>query len=250
MEFTPRYEIPEKRNPYYNTKTSGGYNPCIRGNPSNRNPGLNVLANCVGYATGRFAEIIGEPRCQYLGNTNACNFIKLAKSQGLKITKEPTVGGVMVWSGGTGGYGHVAVVEYIYTGALAGHIITSESEYYGEQFVVVGRNNKDGNWRTGCKWMDSSYRYLGCIKNPAIKDEEEEDEMTKDERYKEWLEFNAKYKAEQKKKPADGYAIPALEWAKDEGIMVGDKTGNQMPQDEIKREDVTVMLYAYDKTRK
>lgn len=238
--FTPQFEIPEAGNPYYNTIKTGGYNPCILGNPKNRNPELNVLANCVGYATGRFNEIGGYGRCKYLGNTNARNFIDVAKKQGLEISQEPTLGGVMVWDGGSKGLGHVAVVEYIYTGPLAGHIITSESEYYGKQFVAVGRNNRDGDWRTGCKWMTSEYKYMGCIKNPAVK-EEEEDEMS----YETFKEYMAKYEAEQRQKPADGYAVPALQWAKDVGLMVGGATGNQMPQATIKREDVAVMFKAY-----
>ena len=52
------------------------------------------------------------------------------------------------------------------------------------------------------------------------------------------------YVAQLKKMPADDYAVQALEWAKNEGILVGDATGNQMPQSPVKREDLAVVLYA------
>ena len=250
--FTPQFEIPEAGNPYYNTIKTGGYNPCILGNPKNRNPELNVLANCVGYATGRFNEIGGYGRCKYLGNTNARNFIDVAKKQGLEISQEPTLGGVMVWDGGSKGLGHVAVVEYIYTGPLAGHIITSESEYYGKQFLAVGRNNRDGDWRTGCKWMTSDYKYMGCIKNPAVKEEEED--MTKAET--ESLiramvpQILEEIKEETAKKPADDWAKNAINMAIAKDIMGGYPDGFHA-QSNIRREEVAQVaanIEAYMKT--
>lgn len=52
--------------------------------------------------------------------------------------------------------------------------------------------------------------------------------------------------AEQKKKPAQPYAADALTWAKDTGIMAGDKSGNQMPAAFATREDIAVMLQRLD----
>ena len=57
--FKPRMTKPESGNPYYNTLAAGGYSGCIKGSPTDK--GCNVLANCVGYAAGRFNEIIGKP---------------------------------------------------------------------------------------------------------------------------------------------------------------------------------------------
>ena len=51
------------KNPYYLTIDAGGYSKCIKGKPTDKN--ANVLANCVGYANGRFAEIIGDKKIQY-----------------------------------------------------------------------------------------------------------------------------------------------------------------------------------------
>jgi hypothetical protein len=39
-------------------RADGGWNTCIKGNPTDAD--ANVLANCVGYASGRFNEIINE----------------------------------------------------------------------------------------------------------------------------------------------------------------------------------------------
>lgn len=56
----------------------------------------------------------------------------------------------------------------------------------------------------------------------------------------------AEYEEDLKTIPADSYAKEALEWAKDNGLMVGSASGNLMPQSRIKREDVAVILKAYD----
>lgn len=236
--FKPRLSLPPKGSPYYNTIRSGGYNPCILGNNDRgqRVEGLNVLPNCVAYATGRFAEIIGEPRCQYLGNTNACNYIALAQRQGLQISEAPTLGGVMVWGGGNGGYGHVASVEGILDNGK--RVVTSESEYYGKAFTLYTRSGD--NWRNGCYWMGPGYFYLGCIVNPAVP---KEDEMTKEERYAEWLEFNNRHAAEVAKLPATNAETERrIQRVKDYGLMGGDPDGNFRPQSPVKREELAITL--------
>ena len=240
-KFTPQLVIPKAGDPYYNTIKSGGFNPCILGNNDRgqRVKGLNVLPNCVSYATGRFNqiyhEIMGGSGCEYLGNTNACNFVTQARKQGLQIATRPVVGGCMVWSGGTGGYGHVAIVEL----DLGNRFLTSESEYYGKPFVTYQRFGED--WRGGCYWMGRSYKFLGCIVNPALQ-EKDEDDMTKEERYAEWLEFNARHEKELAQKPADEWAAPAVERVKKSGLMGGDPDGNFRPQSKIKREEVAQIL--------
>ena len=140
---------------YYNTKSAGGYSPCIVGKPTA--PGLNVLANCVGFATGRFNEILGKPACLYLGNTNAANFAALAKSQGLTVQQLPQLGGCMVWAGGKTGAGHVAIVETVNPD---GSIITADSGYNSITWYT--------KQRSGANWSQpASYRYIGCIVNPG-----------------------------------------------------------------------------------
>ena len=240
--FSPQLVIPAAGNPYYNTKKVGGYNPCIMGNPKNRNKDLNALPNCVGYAVGRFNEIyheiMGGSGCEYLGNTNAANFIDLARKQGLTITQRPTLGGCMVWKGGNTGEGHVAIVEM----DLGNRVVTSESEYYGKQFVIYQRFG-DG-WKSGCYWMGASYTYLGCIKNPAVKPEEKD--MTKAETEQLIRDMfpglMAAYLADLAKQPANPDAEAAIEYCKRIGIMVGDPDGNFRPKSPVKREEMAWIL--------
>ena len=241
MLFVPRLEPPKAGNPYYNTQKKGGYNPCITGNiprgatPEYKRsgyPGLSALPNCTGYATGRFAEILGEPQCQYLGNWMAYYMIIVARIQGLQVVNHPVLGGVMCWKGGPTGAGHLACVEKI---CKDGSVLTSESEWNGKYWITYNRSlGTDKQWRRGCYWMDKSYTFLGCIVNPAIG----EDGMTQED-------FNQAmdvWLAEQRNKPAGKYAEDALAWAKETGIMQGDATGNQMPKSFLMREELAVIL--------
>ena len=240
MPFKPCVKLPDKGDPYYNKKPTG-YNPCILGNNDHgqRVKGLNVLPNCVGWAVGRFNsiyhEILGGAGCDYLGSTNAANFISLARKQGLKISKAPTLGGVMVWTGGVSNLGHVAVVE-----ATIGEdtVITSESEYYGLAFVNYTRRRDDGNWRKGCYWQNKTYKYAGCIVNPAT----EEKPVT----YEQFVEYMNRWLAELAAKPADKWAEPAIAYCKANGLMVGDADGNFRPQSAVKREELAAVLKNID----
>lgn len=239
MNFTPQLVIPAAGNPYYNTKKVGGYSPCIMGNPKNRNKDLNVLPNCVGYAVGRFNEIGNYGFIKWLAaKGDACDFVDIARKQGLTVTQRPTIGGCMVWKGGPGGYGHVAIAEL----DLGNRFVTSESEYSGKQFVIYQRFGD--NWRSGCYWMGSSYTYLGCIKNPAVK--EEEPDLTKAETEKLIRDMfpglMAAYLADLAKQPADTWAEPAIEYCQRTGIMVGDPDGDFRAQSPVKREEMAAIL--------
>lgn len=159
-----RTSKPSAGNKFYITTSNGGYSQCIKGSPTDAN--CNVLANCVGYACGRFNEIIGSMKYPYL-NCNAENFIERAKSAGLQISNVPTLGGIMVWQkgntlSGSDGAGHVAVVERIDS---VNQIYTSESGYGGSAFWNSTRTNSNGRWGQA-----SSYKFRGCIINPAIGD--------------------------------------------------------------------------------
>lgn len=248
-DFVPMTEAPKAGDPWYNSVLDGGYNTCIRGNPKRRVKGLSSLPNCTGFATGRFNQIGNFRRangeCRYLGDAMAYWYINLAKGQKLNITQKPTLGGVMVWSGGIGNYGHVEVVEDIISDNR--RILTSASEYYGQAFRNFERPKGDGNWRGGCSWMDSSYVYRGCISNPAIGDDMNLIETTKlIEKLAPALfeKYMAEREAAVKALPPDEYAKAALEWMKENKLMVGDGNGNQMPQAGIKREDVAVIIKA------
>lgn len=159
-----RTSKPSNGNKFYITKSRGGYSTCIQGKPADAS--CNVLSNCVGYACGRFNEIIGTMKYPSL-NCNAENFIERAKGLGLTISNVPTLGGIMVWQKGTtlnasDGAGHVEVVERIDS---ANQIYTSASNYGGTAFYNVLRNNNNRRWGLG-----GAYTFRGCIINPAIGD--------------------------------------------------------------------------------
>lgn len=157
-----RTSKPESGNKFYNTKSNGGYSTCIKGYPTDT---CDVLANCVGYACGRFNEIIGSMKYPSL-NCNAENFIERARNTyGLEISNVPTLGGIMVFQKGatlnnSDGAGHVFIVERIDN---SNQIYTSESSYGGTKFYNALRNNNNGRWGLG-----SGYTFRGCIVNPAI----------------------------------------------------------------------------------
>lgn len=163
MSFTVQTKLPKKGNKFYNTTSKGGYSHCIQGKPTQS--GLNVLCNCVGWACGRFNEVYSE-LSGYKGmkywqlNCNAEDFIRRGKTIGLNYTKEPVVGGIMVWEGKGSKAGHVAFVEKINNN---NQVYTSESGYNSFAFANRTRNKGNGNWG-----INSDYKYLGCIINPAL----------------------------------------------------------------------------------
>lgn len=176
MSFQIRTNCPSNNN-YYIRQVNGGWNGAIQGKPTKS--GANVLSNCVGYANGRFAEIIGKNKVEFQLVCNAENFIEKAKNYGLKVVNYPTLGGIMVWQkgktlSGNDGAGHVAIVERIDS---ANQIYTSESAYGSTAFYNSTRTNSNGRWGSG-----SAYTFRGCIINPAIGDIHYEE--PKNENYK------------------------------------------------------------------
>ena len=133
----------------------------IKGSPAD--PDCDALANCVGYAVGRFNEIGGWGRCKYLSPVNAENFIQY--KGGLEVSQTPQLGACMVWQKGAtlsdaDGAGHVAIVEQVVSDT---EVMTSESAYGGKAFWTQTRKKgTDGNWGQG-----SGYKFLGFILNPA-----------------------------------------------------------------------------------
>ena len=147
------------------TTSSGGWNTCIKGYPTD--PNANVLANCVGYASGRFNEIINEAKgttgCSYKGlNCNAEWFIERAQQAGLKTGSTPKVGAIMCWQkgtvdGGGDGAGHVAIVERVNSN---GTVYTSESGYGSTAFWNQTRSNSNGRWGCGSGYKFRAFIYL------------------------------------------------------------------------------------------
>lgn len=171
--FTPRLTRPTSGNKYYIRKANGGYSSAIEGKvKSTGKPDsqCNVLANCVGYAYGRFNEIGGYNACKYLSPVNAENFPEYAK--GLQLGAEPKLGAIIVWQKGTtlkgaDGAGHVAVVEKLNPD---GSIVISQSGWNSTVFWTETLRKGDRNWR--CSWMGATYKFRCFIYNPAVSEDE------------------------------------------------------------------------------
>ena len=121
----------------------------------------NVLANCVGYASGRFNEIINIARdttgCTYKTlNCNAVGFKERAEAAGLKTGSTPRRGAIMCW-GKDGGAGHVAIVEAVNNN---NSVYTSESGYGSTAFWNQTRTNSNGKWGCGNGYYFRCFIYL------------------------------------------------------------------------------------------
>lgn len=185
--FVPRFTAPNINDEsiiYWKHKDGGqdkqGFNPCIEiANDL-------VLPNCVGYAWGRFMEILeSTPNMQHeettpetdpeepnLSTRHAGTWYGPPDGSGTKIDgyergNIPRLGAVACWSK-TGGYGHVAIVEEI---KPDGSIVMSESNYRAESYNP--NNSVHFGLRTGNssnKWgiPSASYTFQGFIYNPKI----------------------------------------------------------------------------------
>lgn len=156
--FTMRTSRPSNNKNYIVTG-SGGWNTCIKGNPLYAP--ANALANCVGYASGRFNEIINIARdtsgCTYKTlNCNAINFKERAEVAGLKTGSTPRRGAIMCW--GNSGAGHVAIVERVDSN---NQVYTSESGW-GSNTIFWNqiRTNNNGRWGLSSGYYFRCFIYL------------------------------------------------------------------------------------------
>ncbi len=153
VKFSPRLTAPSTSDKHWIKSTKGGLNDCIEIS------GGSVLPNCVGYAWGRFYEIIGEkPRLSknnaemWYGNT----------ADGYKRSQTPALGAVICWSKGVvgneaDGAGHVAIVEQILPN---GDIVTSNSAYGGSRFYVH-------IYEKSARYSFGAYKFQGFILPPV-----------------------------------------------------------------------------------
>jgi surface antigen len=159
MTFEPRFTKPEAGNKYYITIVNGGWSRAIMGKP--RDPDCDTLANCVGYAFGRFHEIAGCQAMNLFDPVNAENIFENAQRHGLKTGSTPQLGALIVWQKGDtlsskDGAGHVAVVEEI---GIGGEIRTSESGYGAAKPFWCGDYKQPYAYKDG-------YRLLGFVYQP------------------------------------------------------------------------------------
>lgn len=169
--FTMRTTRPAN-NKNFITRGSGGWNTCIKGNP--RYQYADALANCVGYASGRFNEIINIARettgCAYTTlNCNAVGFKERAEAAGLKTGSTPRRGAIMCW-GKEGAAGHVAIVERVNN---SNSVYTSESGWGSSAiFWNSTRSNNNGRWGIGAGYYFRCFIYLPDDVQKAIDAEE------------------------------------------------------------------------------
>ena len=151
--FVPRTVPPQIGEKWWSTQ----YNKCLAITNGT------VLPNCVGYAYGRFAEILGYfhpdlPMC----NAGIWLDELKKKNTSLKWGTVPKLGAVVVWKE-PGAYGHVGIVEYIYED---GTLMLSESGYgsgWNKRFWNSGP-------RTSPNWYGEPYQFQGFIYNPGTED--------------------------------------------------------------------------------
>lgn len=164
-KFKPRGSAPSSNNKCYLHTSNGGYNSCIE-----INGGPSVLPNCVGYAWGRWIEMLGKtPK---LSRNNAENWYGYT-ADGYERGKTPRLGAVICWRKGKAGVssdgaGHVAVVEEV---KANGDIVTSESHYGGVRWRLKTYTKASGYY------LGDAFTFQGFIYPPVDFDGDEEDEQ-------------------------------------------------------------------------
>ena len=158
-----RLSAPSTTDKNYRHTSSGGYNPCIHIS------GGSCLPNCVGYAWGRWRELLGKSH--NLSKANA-ELWWGNSADGYKRGSKPELFAVICWSKGkvgksADGAGHVAIVEDI---AADGTIITSNSGYGSKRFYTQTLKPP---------YSLSGYKLQGFIYLPI--DKKEDDKMTAQE---------------------------------------------------------------------
>jgi hypothetical protein len=127
FQFTPRLTAPKASDKNWLHTSKGGLNRCILIS------GSSCLPNCVGYAWGRWRELLAAtPK---LSTSNAENWY-INTADGYKRGATPKPGAVICWRKGAAGVardgaGHVAVVEKI---DADGKITVSQSGYNSNRF--------------------------------------------------------------------------------------------------------------------
>lgn len=121
MSYQPRLQVPSVNNKYYNSNinpyVSAGYGMFQNG------------GNCTCYAYGRaYENLKSKPN---LSTGNAKDFFP-HKDNYARGTK-PQLGALICWTGGSRGFGHVAVVEEIKSD---GTIVTSNSGWRSSLFYT------------------------------------------------------------------------------------------------------------------
>lgn len=152
-KFKPRTRAPSMSDPLWRHTSVGGKNECILIKNGS------CIPNCVGYAWGRFYEIIGQRPT--LSKNNAESWYPYI-ADGYRRSPIPALGAVACWSKGvvgvgSDGAGHVAIVEEI---KANGDIVTSNSGYGSSRFWMQTFKKANG-------YAMSGYKFQGFILPPV-----------------------------------------------------------------------------------
>ncbi len=151
-KFNPRLTAPSYSDKNWIHYSADGYNYCIKID------GNSCLPNCVGYAWGRWRELLGA--YHKLSRNNA-EVWYTNTSDGYERGQEPKVGAIACWEGLGNLAGHVAPVEQVNSD---GSFITSNSGYKSTRF-----------WTQKIKKpysIGSNYKFQGFIYPPITFEEE------------------------------------------------------------------------------
>lgn len=131
-------------------------------------------------------------------------------------------------------------------------LVTDICERNGIEKLVWSNNKEDRiHHRNGCNMtVHRDFQATACpgpylynkqayIASEVNKRLEGDEEMLS---YEQWKEYMKRYEEERSNKPVDEWADPYVEWAKKNGIMVGDASGEFRGQDPIRREEVPAVL--------
>lgn len=132
--FTPRINEPDSNDKHYYSNDNIFYSVKLSP-PFTKSDGTPIKGNCTWYTWGRIWEITGKKPLEAGFTGNAYEWWQANKSSGkYQYGSEPRVGAIAVWNSslpGSGGCGHVAVVEKIDNGK----IYISESMWHGDCFA-------------------------------------------------------------------------------------------------------------------
>ena len=221
-EYEARLTAPSTTNKNYIHYTKGGYNYCIL------RSGNSCLPNCVGYAWGRWREILGKnPK---LSRSNAENWYGYT-ADGYKRGQTPKVGAIICWRKGKAGVasdgaGHIAVVERV---KADGSIITSNSDYSGKRFYIR-------EFKPPYK-LGSSYTFQGFIYLPLSFGDEATTNSNKEKTNSVKFAKGDKVKLSSDAKYYDGSNIPS--WVKKSTLYVRDINGDRIVISTQKTGDIT-----------
>ena len=148
--YSPRRSRPSKSKYYWSSSPYKG--------------SLNMFpnGNCTAYAWGRFWEVSehfgGSTRLSASGNAEDWYY---GSNSGFNRGSSPQLGAVICFKDGNfSGYGHVMVVEQIFS---SNHILCSESGYKAYVFQTRHVYKKNGTWTIG-----NGYKFQGFIYNPNV----------------------------------------------------------------------------------